>query len=102
MRKRGWSLTTRLISLEQIAATADVVGNATQWMKEEDICTVTLFEGNPIVIAPPTFVELEITETDPGLKGDTSSGGNKPATLETGAVVRTVFNAAGGTMILVR
>lgn len=73
---------------EQISAPGEVVGDAKQWIKEEDICTVTLFEGNPIVIAPPTFVELEITETDPGLKGDTSSGGNKPATLETGAVVR--------------
>jgi elongation factor P len=57
-------------------------------MKEEDVCTVTLFEGNPILIAPPTFVELEVVETDPGLKGDTSSGGNKPATVDTGAVVR--------------
>ncbi|MGD8439939.1 MAG: elongation factor P [Holophagae bacterium] len=75
-------------TFEQIAASAEVVGDATQWMKEEDICTVTLFEGNPIVIEPPTFVELEVVETDPGLKGDTSSGGNKPATLDTGAVVR--------------
>ena len=49
---------------------------------------VTLFEGNPIVVTPPNFVVLEITETDPGVKGDTSSGGNKPATTETGAVVR--------------
>ena len=73
---------------EQIDASSETVGDASQWLKEEDICTVTLVEGNPIVIAPPTFVELEITETDPGLKGDTSSGGNKPATLETGAVVR--------------
>jgi len=73
---------------EQIDAASETVGDASQWLKEEDICTVTLFGGNPIVIAPPTFVELEITETDPGLKGDTSSGGNKPATLETGAVVR--------------
>jgi elongation factor P len=73
---------------EQIDASSETVGDASEWLKEEDICTVTLFEGNPIVIAPPTFVELEITETDPGLKGDTSSGGNKPATLETGAVVR--------------
>jgi elongation factor P len=73
---------------EQIDTPFETVGDSSQWLKEEDICTVTLFEGNPIVIAPPNFVELEITETDPGLKGDTSSGGNKPATLETGAVVR--------------
>ncbi|MBT3196287.1 MAG: elongation factor P, partial [Gammaproteobacteria bacterium] len=46
------------------------------------------WNGNPISITPPNFVVLQITETDPGLRGDTSSGGGKPATLETGAVVR--------------
>ncbi len=75
-------------TFEQIAAGSETIGDASQWLKEEDVCIVTLFEGNPIVITPPTFVFLEITETDPGLKGDTSSGGNKPATMETGAVVR--------------
>ncbi len=75
-------------TFEQIAASSEVVGDAAQWLKEEDVCTVTLFEGNPIVVAPPTFVVVEVTETDPGLKGDTSSGGNKPATVDTGAVVR--------------
>ena len=75
-------------SYEQVGANADVVGESKQWLKEEDICLVTLFEGNPMVVTPPNFVVLEIVETDPGLKGDTSSGGNKPATLETGAVVR--------------
>ena len=75
-------------TFEQVAAGADVVGDTAQWLKEEDLCLVTLFEGNPIVVSPPNFVILEITETDPGVKGDTSSGGNKPATTETGAVVR--------------
>jgi elongation factor P len=65
-----------------------VVGDSAQWLREEDICMVTLFNGNPIVIQPPTFVVLEVVETDPGLKGDTSSGGNKPATMDSGAVVR--------------
>jgi elongation factor P len=73
---------------EQIGADASVVGESAQWLKEEDVCLVTLFNGNPIVIQPPTFVVLEVVETDPGLKGDTSSGGNKPATVDTGAVVR--------------
>jgi len=73
---------------EQIGADEQVVGDTKQWLKEEDICLVTLFEGNPMVITPPNFVVLEVVETDPGLKGDTSSGGNKPATLDTGAVVR--------------
>ena len=73
---------------EQVGTHKEEVGDAAQWLKEEDICSVTLFEGNPIVVTPPNFVILEITETDPGVKGDTSSGGNKPATTDTGAVVR--------------
>ena len=52
------------------------------------MCTLTLWNGKPINVAPPNFVELEITETDPGLKGDTAGTGGKPATLSTGAVVR--------------
>ena len=75
-------------SFEQLAADGHVVVDAAQWIKEEDICLVTLFDGNPLVVQPPNFVELEIVETDPGVRGDTSSGGTKPATLETGAVVR--------------
>jgi len=73
---------------EQVEADSNAVGDSQQWLKEEDLCQVTLLEGNPIVVTPPNFVILEITETDPGVKGDTSSGGNKPATTETGAVVR--------------
>jgi len=75
-------------SYEQLAADGHVVVDAAQWIKEEDVCLVTLFDGNPLVVQPPNFVELEIVETDPGVRGDTSSGGTKPATLETGAVVR--------------
>ena len=73
---------------DQVEADSNAVGNSQKWLKEEDLCQVTLWEGNPIVDTPPNFVVLEITETDPGVKGDTSSGGNKPATTETGAVVR--------------
>jgi elongation factor P len=58
------------------------------WLKDQDVCTVTLWNDQPLSVTPPNFVELTITETDPGLKGDTSGGGGKPATLETGAVVR--------------
>ncbi len=75
-------------TFEQHAATAEAVGDAAQWLKEQDTCVVTLWNGSPIQVVPPNFVILEITETDPGLKGDTSGGGGKPATLETGAVVR--------------
>lgn len=73
---------------EQVAADATAMGPTAQWIKEQDVCTVTLWNGQPIQATPSNFVELEVVETDPGLKGDTSSGGNKPATLETGAVVR--------------
>jgi len=73
---------------EQVEADDTAVGDAQQWLKEEDLSLITLWEGNPIVVTPPNFVILEITETDPGVKGDTSGGGNKPATTDTGAVVR--------------
>ena len=59
-----------------------------QFLIEQDVCLVTLYDGNPIVVTPPNFVILEIVETDPGVKGDTSGGGNKPATTDTGAVIR--------------
>ena len=73
---------------EQIEASKDTVGDSAKWLMEEAICTVTLHDDNPIVVIPPNFVNLKIVDTDPGLKGDTSGGGGKPATLETGAVVQ--------------
>lgn len=75
-------------SYEQIAADAPAVAEAKKWMKEEDTCNVTLYNGIPLFVSPPNFVVLAIVDTDPGVKGDTSGGGGKPATLETGAVVR--------------
>lgn len=75
-------------SFDQKAADQKAVGEAAKWLKEEDVCTVTLYNGEPLIVAPPNFVELEVTETDPGLKGDTATGGAKPATLSTGAVVK--------------
>jgi elongation factor P len=73
---------------EQVGADATAVGEASKWLKEQDTCLVTLWNGAPISVAPPNFVLLTVTETDPGVRGDTSGGGGKPATLETGAVVR--------------
>lgn len=75
-------------TFEQFGADANAVADAKKWLKEQDKVMVTLFNGNPISVTPPNFVELEVTETDPGLKGDTAQGGSKPATLATGAVVR--------------
>ncbi|HVE44505.1 MAG TPA: elongation factor P [Gammaproteobacteria bacterium] len=73
---------------EQYAVHETEVMDAKMWLKEQSDCKLTLWNGSPILIVPPTFVVLQVTETDPGLKGDTSGGGGKPATLETGAVVR--------------
>jgi len=73
---------------EQHAADENAVGDCRLWLKAQDIYEVTLYNGTPIGVAPPNFVELEVTETDPGLRGDTAQGGTKPATLETGAIVK--------------
>ena len=75
-------------SFEQQAASAEAVGDAVKWLKEQDMCEVTLWNGTPLAVTPPNFVMLAVADTDPGVRGDTSGGGGKPATLETGAVVR--------------
>lgn len=75
-------------TFEQIIAGEAAVEEAKKWMKEEDTCTIVLWNDAPISVTPPNFVELEVVDTDPGLKGDTSGSGGKPATLSTGAVVR--------------
>ena len=73
---------------EQHAVSKEHMGDGIKWLKEEDMCQVMLYNGQPLTITPPNFTELKIVDTDPGLRGDTSGGGGKPATLETGAVVR--------------
>jgi elongation factor P len=75
-------------TFDQIPAALAAVEEARKWLKEQDKCIVTLWNGAPLSVTPPNFVELEVVETDPGLKGDTAQGGTKPATLSTGAVVR--------------
>jgi elongation factor P len=75
-------------TFEQVGASATIVADAAKWMKEQDTCTVVLWNGEPISVDPPAHVNLTVTQTDPGLRGDTSSGGSKPATLETGAVIQ--------------
>jgi elongation factor P len=88
-------------TFEQIAADRAVVEEASKWLKEQDVCTVTLYNGAPISVTPPNFVILQITETEPGVRGDTASGGGKPATLETGAVVRVPLFVETGELIKV-
>lgn len=75
-------------TFEQHEISPAIVGETSKWLQENDICIVTLFNGIPLSVTPPNFVVLVITETDPGLRGDTSGGGGKAAILSTGAVVR--------------
>ncbi len=88
-------------TFEQVAADAKAVGDAAKWLKEQDLCTITLWNGEPIAVTPPNFVELEVVETDPGVRGDTSGGGSKPAKLETGAVVKVPLFVQTGEVIKV-
>lgn len=73
---------------EQEFLTEEQIGEAKAFLKENTICSVLLFEGRPITISLPNFVDLMITEAEPWAKGDTASGSTKPATLETGHVVQ--------------
>ena len=72
---------------DQIDLTKDFVGDTLRFVKENEMCKVCSYKGNVFAVEPPLFVELEITETEPGVKGDTATGASKPATVETGAVV---------------
>lgn len=74
-------------SFEQFAADQKAVGDTIKWLKEQEKYVVTLYNGSPLSVSAPNFVELEVVETDPGVKGDTAQGGTKPAKLSTGAVV---------------
>jgi elongation factor P len=86
---------------EQLASDKNAIGDNAKWLKEQDVCIITLWNGLPLVVEPPNTVVLKIVETDPGLKGDTSGGGGKPATLETGAVVRVPLFVQNGETIKV-
>jgi elongation factor P len=88
-------------SFEQLSADAAAMGDSAKWLKAEAICQVTLWNGAPLSVAPPNFVVMTIVETDPGVRGDTSGGGGKPATLETGAVVRVPLFVQNGEVIKV-
>ena len=75
-------------TFEQHAASKAAVGDGAQWMKDGVTCIITLWNGVPLQVTPPPHVDLKVVETDPGLRGDTATGGQKSARLETGAVVR--------------
>jgi elongation factor P len=75
-------------NFEQYTAGKAAVADNAQWLKDGIICIVTLWNGEPLLVMPPAHIDLKVVETDPGLRGDTATGGQKPAKLETGAVVR--------------
>jgi len=77
-----------LESYEQLSLSADEVGEAREYLKENTEVDVLYIDGAPTTVALPNFIELAIVRTDPGLRGDTAQGGTKPATLETGAAVQ--------------
>ena len=72
---------------DQMAVDKETIGDALKFVKENEMVKVCSYNGNVFAIEPPLFVELEITETEPGFKGDTAQGASKPATVETGATV---------------
>ena len=88
-------------TFEQYAADKKAIGDASDWISDGDVCLITLWNNSPLVVEAPNFVELEITETDPGVKGDTASGGVKPAKLSTGAMVRVPLFVDQGEVIKV-
>ncbi len=88
-------------TFEQYVMNEAQVGDTKLWLRDQDNCVLTLWNGSPLSVAPATFVNLKITETDPGVRGDTSGGGGKPAKLETGAVVRVPLFVAEGEVIKV-
>ena len=86
---------------EQLAASKEQLGDAREWLLQGMTCGITLYNGDILLVHPPHFVELRVIETEPGIRGDTASGGSKNATLETGAVVRVpLFIDAGETLRL--
>jgi len=86
---------------EQYEANEAAMGGCERWLVDQSRCRVTLFNGAPLTVTPPNFVELKVTRSDPGMKGDTATGGVKPATLETGAVVRVPLFVEEGAVIKV-
>jgi elongation factor P len=88
-------------SFEQIQANAAAMADAKMYLKGEEVCVIMLWNGVPLSVAAPNSVMLKITATDPGLRGDTSGGGGKPATLETGAVIRVPLFVQEGEIVKV-
>ncbi len=84
---------------DQVALNSDTVGDALKFVKENEMVKVCSYNGNVFTIEPPLFVELEITDTEPGFKGDTATGATKPAIVETGAKVMVPLFVSQGEVI---
>ena len=84
---------------EQIPISADILGDSFKFVKENMVCKILFYKGNVFGVEPPNFVELKVTKTDPGFKGDTATNATKPATLETGAEIRVPLFINEGDMI---
>lgn len=88
-------------SFEQVSLSKDQIDDVMPFLKEQVIYTILYFEGSPIAVNPPLFMELKVKETPPGVKGDTAQGGSKPATLETGLVIQVPLFVNEGDLIKV-
>jgi len=88
-------------NFEQISMPSNLIGENKYWLSEGDICEIVLWNNQPISVVPPVFVKLEIIKTDPGVKGDTASGGSKPATLSTGAVIKVPLFISEGEIVTI-
>lgn len=84
---------------DQVALTADQIGDALKFVKENEVCKMLSHNGEIFSVEPPMFVELQITDTEPGFKGDTATGATKPATVETGAMVQVPLFVENGETI---
>ncbi|HET7176164.1 MAG TPA: elongation factor P [Gammaproteobacteria bacterium] len=88
-------------NFEQLAADGTAMGDAKDWLKGEEMCKIMLWDGKPLGVTAPIFAILKVTETEPGVRGDTVTGGTKPAKLETGATVRVPLFINEGELIKV-
>ena len=86
-------------SFEQLPIEASKLSDNFKFVKENEMCKIVSFKGNVFAVEPPMFVELEVTDTEPGFKGDTATGTTKPATLETGATIKVPLFIDIGTKI---
>jgi elongation factor P len=86
-------------SYDQVSLTQDEIGDAKYYIIENSVVSVTFYKGKPVAVDLPNFVELKVQETQPNIKGDTSSGGGKPATMETGLTISVPFHISEGDVL---